>query len=137
MKIAIQYNKKTGEILSCLSMSCKNDFLLNIKNEDYIEINRHHQLARGGIQNHWIVSNGKLKKKAKAIITKESKERDDVEKQRMMPEYLKDDTEIINEILIDSINELNMQTGLSPIDTNSIKAQLIERREQYKNPNKK
>ena len=133
MTIGIEYDKNTGEVLTRLAMSAEEDFLASTKDGDWIEIDEKHPLARGERQDLYTVDNGKLKKKTKAIIARETKESEIAEEQRRMPEFLKDDTEILNEILVEHINELNTSAGIPKINMDTIKKKLNQSREQYRN----
>jgi len=100
-----------------------------------IEVSNTHRAL--GKEHEYEILAGKIKRKSQEMIDKDKADKEEFYRQRVMPEYLRDDTDILNEILIEHINGLNKKAGFPNIDLNTIKTQLKQRRELHRNPDKK
>lgn len=135
-KTALHYNKSTGEIVGITKVSRSSDLVLNKKQGlEMFEVANAHS-AMGRIHEYEILQ-GKIKRKSQARIDKEESDKQQAIDQERMPTYFKSDDELINEILIDKINALNTQAGISNISADDVIAELEIRRELYRNPDKK
>lgn len=133
---AVHYNKTTGEIIGTITVSRDNDLILNKKEGlEMFEVANAHS-AMGRLHEYEILQ-GKIKRKPQTRIDKEESDKQEAREQHRMPAYLKSDDELINEILIEHINKLNAQSGLSSINIEELKADLETRRELHRNPDKK
>jgi hypothetical protein len=134
-KTAFHYKKSTGEIVGKVQVSQDSDLILNKRPRlIMMEVSNNHRAL--GKEHEYEILEGKIKRKPQERIDKEKADKEEFHRQRVMPEYLRDDTDILNEILVEHINGLNKKAGFPNIALNTIKTELKHRRESYRNPDK-
>ena len=132
----LHYNKSTGEIAGSTNVSRDSDLVLNKKEGlELFKVSNSHR-AIGRLHEYEILE-GKIKRKSQVRIDKHESDKQEAMEQGRMPEFLKSDDELINEIMIEKINTLNAQAGITNISIEELKADLVERRELHRNPDKK
>ncbi len=135
-KTAFNYDAVSGEIINRVQVSRDSDLVLNqINGLEMLEVASAHTAI--GREHEYEIKQGEIKRKAQSVIDKEVSDKQEAINQHRMPEFLKTDEELFDQILIEHINKLNTQAGIESIDIEELKADLESRRELHRNPDKK